>query len=151
MGACTHEALLDLCMALACRRVCFKCLLLSAQRHEPACICTSVTFRYCCCCCACMCVCVFQNAGLLGGTKETAGPVGNSSLASWGEWELHRLVAHFLAARFPILLALNKVSQGCCILHVVLVSCHDGGLNCRSLPMHALQQHCRQFRWAACG
>lgn len=52
-----------------------------------------------------------QNAGLLGGTKESAGPHSrcSSSLASWGEWELHRLVAHFLAARFPILLALNKV------------------------------------------
>jgi hypothetical protein len=51
-----------------------------------------------------------QNAGLQGGTKESGVPANSSSiLASWGEWELHRLVAHFLAARFPILLALNKV------------------------------------------
>lgn len=57
-----------------------------------------------------LCWCAVQNAGLQGGTKESGGPVGNSSLASWGEWELHRLVAHFLAARFPIMLALNKVS-----------------------------------------
>ena len=56
-------------------------------------------------------VCV-QNAGLQGGTKEATGPFSSSSsLASWGEWELHRLVAHFLAARFPILLALNKVGN----------------------------------------
>lgn len=54
-----------------------------------------------------------QNAGLQGGAKESAaGPsAGSSSLAAWGPWELHRLVAHFLAARFPILLALNKVSR----------------------------------------
>ncbi len=32
-------------------------------------------------------------------------------LEAWGEAELHLLVAHFLALRFPILLALNKV--GC--------------------------------------
>jgi hypothetical protein len=51
-----------------------------------------------------------QNAGLQGGTKESGVPANCCSiLASWGEWELHRLVAHFLAARFPILLALNKV------------------------------------------
>jgi hypothetical protein len=34
--------------------------------------------------------------------------VEGASLASWGEREAHRLVAHFLHARFPILLALNK-------------------------------------------
>jgi len=119
-----HQRPLGSCMAQACRRVYFTSLLLSTQRHGPACICnTSVTFIYCCC--ACMCWCVCQNAGLLGGTKETAGPLGNSSLASWGEWELHRLVAHFLAARFPILLALNKVSQGCCFMHAVPVSYHE--------------------------
>lgn len=33
-------------------------------------------------------------------------------LASWGEAQLHLLVAHFVAARFPILLALNKVGGG---------------------------------------
>lgn len=54
---------------------------------------------------------LLQNAGLQGGTKESAGPLGHSSLASWDEWHLHRLVAHFLAARFPILLALNKVGK----------------------------------------
>jgi hypothetical protein len=52
---------------------------------------------------------LLQNAGLQGGTKDVGGPLSSSSLSSWGEWELHRLVAHFLAARFPILLALNKV------------------------------------------
>ena len=35
--------------------------------------------------------------------------VEGSSLAHWSEAHLHRLVAHFLQARFPILLALNKV------------------------------------------
>lgn len=60
-----------------------------------------------------------QNAGLLGGTKESAGPHSrSSSLASWGEWELHRLVAHFMAARFPILLALNKVWAGSPLQHL---------------------------------
>jgi hypothetical protein len=29
-------------------------------------------------------------------------------LAGWGERQVHELVAHFVAARFPILLALNK-------------------------------------------
>eukprot|EP00775_Hariotina_reticulata_P008641 gene8641-8822_t len=57
----------------------------------------------------------WQNAGLQGGTKDTGGGgvaqgSSSSSLSSWGEWELHLLVAHFLAARFPILLALNKGS-----------------------------------------
>ncbi|KAF8071272.1 GTP-binding protein [Scenedesmus sp. PABB004] len=50
------------------------------------------------------------NAGLQGGAKESGAVpgAGSSSLAAWGEAELHRLVAHFLCARFPILLALNK-------------------------------------------
>jgi len=30
-------------------------------------------------------------------------------MMTWTEAELHRLVAHFLRVRFPILLALNKV------------------------------------------
>jgi hypothetical protein len=38
---------------------------------------------------------------------STASPV----LCSWGEAHMHRLVASFLAARFPILLALNKVGR----------------------------------------
>lgn len=37
---------------------------------------------------------------------------GSPTLSAWGEAELHGLVAAFLAARFPILLALNKVG-GC--------------------------------------
>lgn len=38
--------------------------------------------------------------------------VEGSSLAHWGPRELHRLVAHFLRARFPLLLALNKADLG---------------------------------------
>jgi hypothetical protein len=41
---------------------------------------------------------------LNGGTPEAA-----AALCAWGEAALHKLVATFLAARFPILLALNKV------------------------------------------
>eukprot|EP00198_Chlamydomonas_reinhardtii_P003635 XP_001692971.1 predicted protein [Chlamydomonas reinhardtii] len=37
--------------------------------------------------------------------------VEGSSLAHWSEAHLHRLVAHFLQARFPILLALNKADM----------------------------------------
>lgn len=63
--------------------------------------------------CCCPAPPVAQTGGLQGGTKETASAAaaGSSSsmLSVWGEWELHRLVAHFLAARFPIMLALNKV------------------------------------------
>ena len=38
-----------------------------------------------------------------------ASDAGTRLLSSWGEADLHRLVATFLAIRFPILLALNKV------------------------------------------
>ena len=47
---------------------------------------------------------VLGGVKVVGGGKQ--GPGG--TLGEWGEWELHRLVAHFLAARFPFLLALNK-------------------------------------------
>jgi len=33
---------------------------------------------------------------------------GREGIATWGEAEVHRLVAHFLHARFPIVLAMNK-------------------------------------------
>ena len=36
------------------------------------------------------------------------GDIGASNLASWSEERIHGLVAHFLAVRFPILIALNK-------------------------------------------
>jgi len=35
----------------------------------------------------------------------------NSPLAAWKEAQLHDLVAHFVAARFPMLLALNKAGD----------------------------------------
>jgi hypothetical protein len=72
-------------------------------------------------CCAVLCYLIglLQNAGLQGGTKDTSSSgmahCSSSSLASWGTWELHLLVAHFLAARFPILLALNKVRSSAAV------------------------------------
>jgi len=41
------------------------------------------------------------------------------SVFDWGEADLHRLVAHFLSVRFPILLALNKVR----LLSVLILFC----------------------------
>jgi hypothetical protein len=67
--------------------------------------------------------CCLQTAGLQGGTKESGTLNGHSSLASWDEWQLHRLVAHFLAARFPILLALNKVGMLVLLLLPVVSAC----------------------------
>jgi len=49
---------------------------------------------------------LLQNAGLQGGTKDTssggaAHSSSSSSLASWGERELHLLVAHFPGCPLP--------------------------------------------------
>lgn len=72
-----------------------------------------------CCTVLCYLIGLLQNAGLQGGTKDTGSGgmahCSSSSLASWGPWELHLLVAHFLAARFPILLALNKVRSSAAV------------------------------------
>ncbi|KAG2422688.1 hypothetical protein HXX76_015852 [Chlamydomonas incerta] len=44
--------------------------------------------------------------------------VEGASLAHWSEAHLHRLVAHFLQARFPILLALNKADMASSPEHI---------------------------------
>ncbi|MEW5306220.1 MAG: hypothetical protein WDW36_008702 [Sanguina aurantia] len=41
-----------------------------------------------------------------------------SPVSHWGEWEVHRLVAAFLQARFPILLALNKADMSTSADHI---------------------------------
>lgn len=85
------------------------------------------------------------NAGLQGGTKESGLPASSSSsiLGSWGEWELHRLVAHFLAARFPILLALNKADLPSAQAHIRAVLAaypHDAALAVSASAERQLQQ-----------
>ncbi|GLI71344.1 hypothetical protein VaNZ11_016506, partial [Volvox africanus] len=47
--------------------------------------------------------------------------VEGASLAHWTEAHLHRLVAHFLQARFPILLALNKADMASSPDHIARV------------------------------
>ncbi|GFR42960.1 hypothetical protein Agub_g3958, partial [Astrephomene gubernaculifera] len=47
--------------------------------------------------------------------------VEGASLAHWTEAHLHRLVAHFLQARFPILLALNKADMASSPDHIIRV------------------------------
>jgi hypothetical protein len=52
------------------------------------------------------------------GVDADALPVEGASLAHWGPRDLHRLVAHFLRARFPLLLALNKADVGSAAGHI---------------------------------
>lgn len=54
--------------------------------------------------------CEAAGPGTPGVGGRPGGPP-NSPLLSWGEADLHALVATFLAARFPLLLALNKVAR----------------------------------------
>jgi ribosome-binding ATPase len=44
----------------------------------------------------------------------------------WGPLELHRLVAHFLRVRFPILLALNKADASTAKAHITRVMSESG-------------------------
>lgn len=68
--------------------------------------------------------CVGLPAAGVGG--RPGGPP-QSPLLSWGPADLHRLVATFLAARFPLLLALNKVGCG---MRCDLAACPFACLHC---------------------
>ena len=56
------------------------------------------------------------------GVADARGSLTREAVLAWSELDLHRLVAHFLRLRFPILLALNKVRP----LHSSAATCATG-------------------------